>query len=259
MSSDDNLIYFTSSKKRDKNKKKESFASSDDNLLDFPGSKKRDHKQDYIESGVKRKNDPVSAHSALEQKLEKSEKPDGLKPQQDIPDNQKQSRYTVAAVAIALCLMLVGFPFLTQYNKGNGIRTPADELAEERVQLQEQKALHLIQTGQRKIASIGQKPEIQDIFSITLLQSRYEVRWKKGKLVYAVLLEGQRPVSLSATDELVNQYGALFPAYTDIRKLDSLSGDLEVYELKDTTGLNTAQVEILKDIENRMLSIHVLW
>ena len=122
---------------------------------------------------------------------------------------------------------------------------------------QQEKALRLISTGQRKMASIGQKPEIKDIFSIETLSARYNVRWKRGKLVYAVLLPGKEPVLLPTTDQVVNKHKEIFPTHVMIRKLDSLSGDLEIYELRDDEGLIIAQVETLRDEGGRALSIHV--
>ncbi len=122
---------------------------------------------------------------------------------------------------------------------------------------QQEKALRLISTGQRKLANIGQKPEIKDIFSIETLSARYNVRWKRGKLVYAILLPGKEPVLLPTTDQVVNKHKEIFPTHVMIRKLDSLSGDLEIYELRDDEGLIIAQVETLRDEGGRALSIHV--
>ena len=122
----------------------------------------------------------------------------------------------------------------------------------------EQKMLDLIKSGQRRLASIGIKPAIRDVFSIQVLKSRYDTRWKRGKLVYAVLLEDREPVYLPSTDKVVNEYEALFPSYAHIKKLSTVSNDLEIYELRDTDGSHTAEVETLRDINGKLLSIHVV-
>ncbi len=123
--------------------------------------------------------------------------------------------------------------------------------------VQQDKALYLINKGQRKLAGIGRDPQARDIFSIEELNSSYNVKWRRGKLVYAILLPGKSPVLLPTTEHIVRRYREIFPAHRVIRKLDSLSGDLEIYELRNAEGLITAQVETLRDEKGRVLSIHV--
>lgn len=259
MSSDDNLIQFPGLKKRNEQRQKESSIAEEnkasfsfkEDVINFPGSQKMDTPS--VEE--QRKESVDSTFSKNGRASDSSETSI-----QNTQGNHRNSQYTFAAVTCALCLMLVGFPFLNRYSQNSESRGLAANQGEaENIQLQEEKALNLIQSGQRKIASIGKKPGVKDIFSIEFLKSRYNVRWNEGKLVYAVLLEDREPVTVANTDKIVGQYGSLFPAYTNIRKLDSLSGDLEIYELQDKEGLNTAQVETLKDVEGRLLSIHVTW
>ena len=122
---------------------------------------------------------------------------------------------------------------------------------------QQQKALYLIKTGQRKLASVGREPRTKELFSMQVLKSRYNTRWKRGKLLYATLRENTEPVPLPAMDQVIHQYDSLFPQHTSVRKLSSDSEEVEIYELQNEEGNNTAQVETLKDIEGRMLSINV--
>lgn len=250
MSSEDNLIHFPGSKKgnTDKDKsssEKEAGASSvKGNVIYFSGSREKntssvdESKKDSVQQEGKKDNviSSVPSEGSVEKK-------------------QKGQHYAFAAVACSLCLMLVSFPFLNQYK----LKSPARGLASEKQRSQEKAVLHLIQTGQRKLAGIGRKPRVKDVFFVELLRSRYDVRWHKGKLVYAVLLKDQEPVPMPDTGKMVDQYSSLFPAHSSIRKLDSVSGDLEIYELKDSEGLNTAQLEALKDVEGGLLSIHVEW
>jgi hypothetical protein len=266
MSSEDNLIRFPGSKKGSKDKNKSyseenaGVSSVKENVISFSVSREKntrsvdESKKDSIQQEGRRDNVIFSVPS------------EGL-----VKKNQKSHHYAFAAVACSLCLMLVSFPFLNQYKPeslpSRGLAcSPEDkqcrmtEVQKWSKHLQKEKeALHLIHTGQRKLASIGRKPRVKDVFFIELLRSRYDVRWHKGKLVYAVLLKDQEPVPMPDTGKVVNQYSSLFPAHSSIRKLDSISGDLEVYELKDSEGLNTAQVEALKDVEGGLLSIHVEW
>ena len=122
---------------------------------------------------------------------------------------------------------------------------------------QDQKAQYLIKTGQRKLASIGREPRAKELFSMEVLKSRYNTRWKRGKLLYATLRENTEPVPLPAMEQVIHQYDSLFPQHTTIRKLSSTSEEIEIYELQNEEDNNTAQVETLKDIEGRMLSINV--
>ena len=131
-----------------------------------------------------------------------------------------------------------------------------ESLRKKNQKLKEVNTLQLIQTGQRGVASIGAKPKMKDVFSMELLDSRYDIKWKRGKLVYAVLLENHTPVRLPAMHKVVARYHSLFPAYSNIiSKLDDLSGDLELYVLLDAEGIQTAEVEALRDMEGRLLSI----
>ena len=125
--------------------------------------------------------------------------------------NQDVPRYIVPSVAAALCLMLVGVPFMNQHSqpKGRGLASPSPQQQEKR-RLQQKKVMHLIRTGQRKIASVGEKPKVKDVFSIQLLGSHYNLKWKRDKLVYAVLEENKKPVVLPSIDEVVKQYSSLF-------------------------------------------------
>lgn len=256
MSSEDNLIRFPGTKKESKQTQKESklkekngtVASVRENVIYFSGSSevgttsvKKSRKYD-----VQKKNRGVSFASS-------GDREEGKEFLQE--ENRRGYNYAFAAVACSLFLMLVSFPFLNQYKQSSQLRG----IASEEQRSQEKTVLNLIHTGQRKLASIGRKPAVKDIFSVELLRSRYDIRWHNGKLVYAVLLENKEPLALPDTHKIVNRYSSLFPSHSSIRKLDSVSGDLEVYELKDSEGLNTAQVESLKDVEGRLLSIHVSW
>ena len=246
MSSEDNLIHFPGSKKGNKDKDK---SSSEEN------AEASSVKQNVIYFSASRKKNTSSVEESKKDFVQQDSVISSVPPEDPVEKKQKGQHYAFAAVACSLCLMLVSFPFLNQYK----LQSPARGLASEKQRSQEKAALHLIQTGQRKLAGIGRKPRVKDVFFVELLRSRYDVRWHKGKLVYAVLLKDQEPVPMPDTGKMVNQYSALFPAHSSIRKLDSVSGDLEIYELKDSEGLNTAQLEALKDVEGGLLSIHVEW
>ena len=252
MSSEDNLIHFPGSKNGKQNQNKSYSKGDDDTVSSF--------KENVISFSKLQESNTTSVNESKKDSVQQEEEKDNaisfLSSENLVKKKQKGHHYTFAAVACSLCLMLVSFPFLNRYNPGSQSRG----IASEEQRSQEKIFLNLIQTGQRKLASIGRKPRVKDVFSVELLRSRYDVRWHKGKLVYAILLEDKEPVPIPETDKMVNQYSSLFPNYSSIRKLDSISGeDLEVYELKDSEGLNTAQVETLKDVEGGVLSIHVAW
>ena len=263
MSSDDNIIYFHPSDKKDKN----TDAVLESEIINF-----------YPPRYKKKKNDIAQESGTPSQVIAfRSGKEQGVDHQTDESENKNmfdsgsrdgfkkkfsREKYVAPAVAGALCLMLVGFPFFNPYNSYSGSnRQPAsDKVVESKLIEKEKEVLKLIHTGQRKIASIGVKPAVKDIFSLQLLQSRYNIRWKRDKLVYATLLEGQEPVFIPSADEIVNKYSSLFPTHAGIQKVDSGSEEMEIYRLTDrnSTDSNAAQVEVLKDIDGKLLSIHVV-
>lgn len=263
MSSDDNIIHFRPSDKKDKN----TDTVSESKIINFYPSKYKKKKNDTAQESDT-PSQVIAFHSAKEQGVDHqtdgsentnvsdSDSGDGFK------KKLNREKYMAPAVAGALCLMLVGFPFFDRYNSYSGSdRQPAsDKTGESKLLKKEKKVLQLIHTGQRKIASIGAKPAVKDIFSLQLLQSRYNIRWKRDKLVYATLLEGQEPVFIPSADEIVNKYSSLFPTHAGIQKVDSGSEEVEIYRLTDrnSTGRNAAQVEVLKDIDGKLLSIHVV-
>ena len=126
------------------------------------------------------------------------------------------------------------------------------------IRKQEKTAVHLIQSGKRKITSVGQAPTVKNLFSMEALKSRYQVRWRRGKLVYAELLYNKQPVSLPDMHKVFKKYHSLFPSYKSVEKMDSLSGNKSVYELKDRRGFSTARVEVEKNEEGGLLSIRTL-
>ena len=125
------------------------------------------------------------------------------------------------------------------------------------IRRQETEALRLIRTGQRRISSVGQKPGVKDVFSIRLLKSRYDLRWKRNRLIYAKLLPNQDPVFVPDMAKVFSQYRLLFPSYVHVIKLKTQNDGLnnDVYELKNAKGLNTARVEVKKDEKGGILSI----
>ena len=261
MSSDDNIIHFRPSDEKDKN----TGAVSESEIINFYPPKYKKKKND-----IARESDTpsqvIAFHSAKEPGVDHQAEGSENTSVSDSGDGFKKKlsreKYMVPAVAGALCLMLVGFPFFDQYNSYSGSdRQPAsDKVEESKLLKKEKEVLELIHTGQRKIASIGVKPAVKDIFSLQLLQSRYNIRWKRDKLVYATLLEGQEPVFIPSADEIVNKYSSLFPTHAGIQKVDSGSEEMEIYRLTDrnSAGRNAAQVEVLKDIDGKLLSIHVV-
>jgi len=225
--------------------------------------------------------------------------------------NEKKSPYMTASAAVALCLMLVGVPFLNRYSFNNRYsfkdlnnnRAPACSETEDpnckirnikaqnqikKLKEQEKKFIKEIKSGKRGIASVGKKPKAQDVFSIELLKNKYKTKWKNDKLLLrATLWEGEEPISLPPISEVVSEYSFIFPSYSNISKLDTLSVDKEewcklmeadsslcrkvaksgdkeiykldkeIYKLMDGEGLMVAKVEALKNPEGKVLSIHV--
>ena len=238
------------------------------NLIIFPTQKKS---KDQNKKPDEKKTDNDIVHlSSTEPELKKTENNSSA----DAGENSKKNVYTTASVTSALCLMLVGFPFFSNINNETkrGLDCASEDLEcierenrerkrltreENRIRKRDKRALRLIQSGRRKLASIGRRPGIKDIFSIEHLKSSYQVRWNRNRLVYAVLLDDRSPVFLPPIEQLVREYSSIFPKYASIRKIDSLSGDMEIYELKDAEGLNVAQVEALRDRAGRLISIHV--
>lgn len=239
-----------------------------DNLIIFPTQKKLKDQKGFEKSSEKKTGEAVvylsSAEKIDETKISRSA---------STSENSKKSFYTTTSVVSLLCLMLVGFPFVSDFNnEGRELACASEDLEciqreqkererlereEKKIHDHEERALKLIQSGQRKLASIGRKPDIKDIFSIERLKSSYQVRWNRDRLVYAILLDDRIPVFLPSVEQLVKEYSSIFPKYVSITKLDSLSGDMDVYELKDAEGLNVAQVEALRDRVGRLISIHV--
>lgn len=265
MSSDDNIIHFRPSHKKDKNTEAAEATSESEVISFYPsGYNKREKKKDDTTQESDTPSQVIAFPSAEDQNVNN---------QKDISENTNMSdsdsgsgsnkeKYIAPFAASALCLMLVGFPFLNRYSSYSGSdRQPAsNKIEESKLLKKEKKVLDLIHTGQRKIASIGTRPAVKDIFSLQLLQSRYDIRWKRDKLVYATLLEGQEPIIIPSTDKIVRKYSSLFPVHADIQKVDSGSEEMEIYRLKnrDSASNNAAQVEVLKDINGKLLSIHVV-
>ena len=238
-----------------------------DNLIVFPTQKNVKSQGEQNESDKKNADDKVvSLPSVNPGKTGKDSDNENKK--------SKKNIYTTASITTTLCLMLVGFPFVSDYSgkKERGLDCTADDLAcmkrerrakerlereSERIRRNEKRALNLLYTGQRKLASIGQKPNIQDVFSIEKLKSAYQVRWSNSRLVYAILLQDKTPVFLPAMEKLLEEYKDIFPEHTSVNKLDSVSEGMEVFELRDSEGLNVAQVETLRDRAGRVISIHV--
>ena len=156
-----------------------------DNLIVFPIQKGLQDQKNLKKSDEKI-DDTLIHLSSVEQESEKSG-PDSA------GENSNKKSYITASVASALCLMLVGFPFVSNLsNEERGLACVSDDLEciqreqrekerlkreQEEILSFEKKALNLIQNGQRKLASIGRKPDIKDIFSIERLKSNYQVRW----------------------------------------------------------------------------------
>ncbi len=148
-----------------------------------------------------------------------------------------------------------------------------------RLNRQEKQMINLITTGQRRLASIGRKPGMKDRFSMEALKSRYNVRWSRGKLSSAKLLEGQEPVRFPSMDKVVKEYRTLFPHYyafvkgkdrsDQIKLRDSLNlssrelvlddpDQREVYELRDRENSLVKKIVALRDAQSRLLSVYVV-
>ena len=152
---------------------------------------------------------------------------------------------------------------LREYESGSKkprfLATPKGaEKLKKKLNRQEETILNLIKTGQRTIASIGQKPAIKDRFFMETLKSRYNVQWYRGKLSSASLLDGQEPVVLPSVDNVVKEYRSLFPHYATIRKKDNSSDHLEIYELRNRENIIVKRVETARDEQGRLLSIYVM-
>ena len=157
-----------------------------DNLIIFPIQKGLQDQKNLKKSDEKI-DDTVIHLSSVEQEPEKSG-PDSA------GKNSKKNFYITASVTSALCLMLVGFPFVSDLldnteiislnenerkalrlnnSRGlasigeRGLNCDSEDLecmrreAERIINSNEEKALSLIQSGQRGLASIGRKPDIK--------------------------------------------------------------------------------------------------
>lgn len=257
MSSDNGLIYFKKQKESSVSNKgssvsnKESSVSNKDNLINFPFS-----------TQIKSLTNKFPLKKTFPLKNTENKTEDKNKSEDKLKDTSTATKnyYSFAVVACVLCLMILGIPYLQSQNNGNGIpeqyiTIPRRGIAD--IAKQQKKILHLLKTNQRKIASIGHKPSEQDIFASTLLQSHYQVEWDQGKLIYAVLLDTHEPIHTTSGDKIINQYKSIFPNYINIEKEHSMTNNLEIYKLHNKDGFNQAQVELLKDTNNKLLSIHV--
>ena len=143
-----------------------------------------------------------------------------------------------------------------------------------------QKAIHVLK-GQRRLASVGRKPSIKDNFSHELLHFRYRVKWRRNKLSYLNLLEGQEPLSHFKIEEIIQKYSSLFPTHDNIqeqsqdmtpenlalkpyaarieKKLNKNGfsiAQMETYTLQDK-GSPAATVTVFTDDNGRLLALHV--
>ena len=167
--------------------------------------------------------------------------------------------YMGTAVAGMMCLMIGIFVVNNSFQEKDSFRGVASE---EEVET-EKRILRVLETGQRKISSIGKVPTEKDLFTLRFLKSQYTAKWRRGKLKKAKLIEGEEPVVWPSLDLLVKKYPAIFPDHesrTFLKEESSAEDKLtKVYELRDEKNLRTGEVEILQNSEGAVLSFHVLW
>ena len=217
---------------------------------------------------------------------------------------EKTSWHKSWPTAIALCLCLALLPFIKNINPTQNNNIQASHPIEEhpslrglavgareakkkrlikRYERDNQRAINVLK-GQRKLASLGRKPNIKDNFSHALLNSRYRVKWKRNKLSYLNLLEGQEPLSNFKIEEIVKEYSSLFPSHESIQgqkrdgmetlKLYGIKGSsiaridkklkkngfsisqMETYTLQDK-GSSVATVTVFTDDNGHLLAMHV--
>lgn len=174
---------------------------------------------------------------------------------------EKNSWYKSWPTAIALCLCLALLPFIKNINqpKDNniqashpveahpslrGLATGAREAKKKRLikryERDNQRAINILKE-QRRLASVGRKPSIKDNFSHELLHSRYRVRWRRNKLNYFNLLEGQEPLSNLKIENIIAEYNTLFPSHENIQGHNR--DGMETLKLYGTKGSSIARIE----------------
>ena len=120
------------------------------------------------------------------------------------------------------------------------------------------KALQMIRTGRREIASLGITPNIRERLLHGLLQSRYEVDWKRRKIQQVRLIEGKEPVKIpGGLQNLVRNYKTLFPKHDHFTENDTSLAPLESYSLK-RNNRKIVEIQMLTDQQGRLLSLSLL-
>ncbi len=125
-------------------------------------------------------------------------------------------------------------------------------------QFKERRTMHMIHTGHRKIASIGSSPTLLEVFSFEVLKSRYKVKSLSSRKLDSVeIREGEIPLVLPRLPVLIKNFSSLFPAHHKIKKQNPVLPGTVVYALLDKTDQTVSMVEVTKDSEGRLLSLHL--
>ncbi len=180
-------------------------------------------------------------------------------PTQATKPTQATNKVILWPIAGTLCLMLMMVPFANQYYmQSQTNRSIASTKESEKSNDSQNRAiLHLLQTGQRKIASVGKAPGIKEDFLTNLLQSRYEVKWQENnQLEYFIVMENQQPLKLPPLPQLVKSYPKLFPKHSQMIKASHFSKEVEAYDLYDNQNLHIGLVEAIRDEKDRVLSVY---
>ena len=122
---------------------------------------------------------------------------------------------------------------------------------------EQQYIIRSIQNNHRQISSIGEKPGPLEVLSSERLKSRYNVQGIDKKLFNVVLLDGEKPVHISAIDQFIDEFRTLFPSYRDKVLVRSLSGSQYVYQLLDRKNKAQALVEVKTNKMGGLLSMHI--
>ena len=139
-----------------------------------------------------------------------------------------------------------------------------NEIKERRAKKSQYKKLrvmHLIKTGHRKVASVGSLPRPLDVFSVEVLNSRYEVQSRGRRVKLVTLLEGSQPIPLPDMEKTFKEFASLFPSHKEIRKHKGhpqQGGEgRQVYELLNVKRNVVSEVVVITDNKDRLLSLKV--
>lgn len=173
------------------------------------------------------------------------------------PAKKKNSKANLALGISSVTLMVLSIPFANHFwEQSKNNRSIAS--TQNSNHKQDKQILQLLKN--RRLASIGKAPTEKEYFTITELQSRYELEWQKqdkNKLKTGVIMEDYEPIKLPEIPILVKKYPNLFPKHHSLAPAPIFSSELESYELISENGDTIGLIETIRDKQGRVLSIYI--